>query len=76
MGLWFTPNMTISHLFLAVFFTAYVLYAITLEERDLINQWGEKYLEYKSRTGSLVPNFFGKRGKIRAQMINGEAKSS
>lgn len=76
MGLWFTPNMTVSHLFLAVLFTAYVLYAITLEERDLINQWGEKYMEYKSRTGKLIPRFFGKRGTIRAQMISTDAKSS
>lgn len=76
MGLWFTPNMTVSHLFLAILFTAYVLYAITLEERDLINQWGEDYLDYKSRTGSLVPKFFGKRTAIRSRLMNSQAKPS
>ena len=57
LGFWCTPHMTISHLFLAVLWTVYIFYAISLEERDLINEWGEKYLEYKNRTGKVFPKF-------------------
>ncbi len=57
LGFWCTPNMTVSHLFLAGLWTFYIFYAITLEERDLLNQWGNKYREYMSRTGSVIPRF-------------------
>lgn len=61
LGMWCTPHMTVSHLFLAVLWTVYVFYAIGLEERDLINEWGEKYQEYKNRTGGVFPLLFKKR---------------
>ena len=67
MGIWFTPNMTISHLFLAVLLTGYILYAITLEERDLINEWGEKYTSYMERTGGLLPNLWKMRQRRFSQ---------
>lgn len=57
MGLWFTPHMTVSHLFIAGLWTVYIFYAITLEERDLINLWGDKYKEYITRTGKVFPKF-------------------
>lgn len=58
MGMWFTPHMTISHLFLSTLWTIYVFYAISLEERNLTESWGEKYLEYKKRTGSVLPKLW------------------
>ena len=57
LGFWCTPNMTASHLFLTGLWTVYIFYAIGLEERDLINQWGDKYKEYMSRTGKVFPKF-------------------
>jgi len=60
LGMWCTPHMTISHLFLAGLFTAYIFYAITLEEHDLIQEWGEKYQAYKNRTGGVFPRLFKK----------------
>ncbi|WP_420580541.1 methanethiol S-methyltransferase [Reichenbachiella sp.] len=61
LGLWCTPHMTVSHLFLAVLWTVYVFYAINLEERDLIKEWGDKYQDYKNRTGSVFPKLSKKR---------------
>lgn len=63
LGFWCTPHMTISHLFLAVMWTVYIFYAIGLEEHDLINEWGEKYKEYKSRTGGVFPRM-SKKNKL------------
>jgi protein-S-isoprenylcysteine O-methyltransferase Ste14 len=54
-GFWMTPTMTIAHLVFAVMTTAYILVAIQLEERDLVHEHGEKYLEYRARTPMLVP---------------------
>ena len=67
-GMWFTPHMTLSHLFLAGLWTTYIFYAIGLEERDLINHWGDRYKEYIGRTGKVFPKFSKKSGsKIPAQ---------
>ncbi|MFY0627690.1 MAG: hypothetical protein JXR07_15440 [Reichenbachiella sp.] len=55
MGMWFTPHMTVSHFFLAGLWTAYIFYAIGLEEKDLLNAWGDKYRAYMGRTGKIFP---------------------
>jgi protein-S-isoprenylcysteine O-methyltransferase Ste14 len=52
---WAAPVMTVSHLVFAVVTTAYILIAIQLEERDLVDAFGETYLEYRRRTPMLVP---------------------
>ena len=52
---WFTPLMTATHLFFALINTAYVLYAITLEERDMIRVFGKTYTDYISRVPMLLP---------------------
>ena len=54
---WATPVMTVGHLLLAAGMSIYMLIAIRLEERDLIDVFGEAYAGYRRRVGMLVPRF-------------------
>ena len=52
---WATPTMTIGHLLFATVTTTYILFAIRLEERDLIDAFGGVYVAYRKRTPMLLP---------------------
>ena len=52
---WATPTMTVGHLLFAAVTTAYILIAIQLEERDLVNVHGDDYRGYQQRTSMLLP---------------------
>jgi len=55
LGFWATPVMTAGHLLFAVGCTGYILIGIWLEERDLVAQFGDRYLRYRRQVGMLVP---------------------
>ncbi|MEM7062171.1 MAG: methanethiol S-methyltransferase [Cyanobacteria bacterium P01_B01_bin.77] len=60
LAFWATPTMTVAHLVFALVITLYVLAAIQLEERDLVNAYGEDYKNYRRRVPMLIP-FTGRR---------------
>jgi protein-S-isoprenylcysteine O-methyltransferase Ste14 len=60
---WAAPTMTVAHLVFALMTTAYILVAIQLEERDLLDAFGSDYAAYRRRTPMLIPRLFGKRSQ-------------
>jgi protein-S-isoprenylcysteine O-methyltransferase Ste14 len=55
---WATPEMTLGHLLFAAGATGYILVGIWFEERDLIAQYGSRYLAYRQQAGMLLPRIF------------------
>lgn len=60
LAFWATPAMTAGHLLLAVGMSAYMLTAIRLEERNLVDTFGADYLAYRETTPMLVPGAGGR----------------
>ncbi len=56
---WATPLMTVGHLIFAAGTLGYILIAIQLEERDLVETFGARYVDYRKRVGMLLPKLGG-----------------
>lgn len=61
LAFWATPAMTAGHLLLAVGLSVYMLIAIRLEERNLVDTFGAEYLVYRETTPMLVPGTGGRK---------------
>jgi len=58
---WAAPTMTVAHLVFAITTTAYILIAIQFEEHDLVDAFGERYIEYRRNTPMLIPRLTRRR---------------
>lgn len=70
--LWATPTMTVGHLILACLWSVYVFIGIYFEERDLVREFGNKYLVYQEDVSKLLP--FKLLGKISKLNVTTNAK--
>jgi protein-S-isoprenylcysteine O-methyltransferase Ste14 len=52
---WAAATMTVGHLLFAAVTTAYIVVGILLEERDLVELFGDEYRRYRNRVSMLVP---------------------
>jgi methanethiol S-methyltransferase len=66
LAFWSTPTMTVTHLVFAIATTLYILIAIQLEERDLLEHHPE-YAQYRKRVPMLLP--FLKRRRPPRQVV-------
>jgi protein-S-isoprenylcysteine O-methyltransferase Ste14 len=53
--IWLAPIMTANLLALNIGLTIYLIVGALYEERKLVNEFGEEYLQYRQRTPMLIP---------------------
>lgn len=58
MGLWFIPEMSISHFVLASLLTVYVFVGLFFEERDHAKRFGDTYRKYKKEIATFIPGMY------------------
>ena len=63
LGLWATPVMTITHLVFAIALSAYFVIGTLFEEKDLRQEFGDRYRHYVSTTPKYIPFTMKKKTK-------------
>ncbi len=61
--IWLLPVMTVNLLALNLGLTLYIVIGAVFEERKLVREFGQAYLDYQRRVPMLVPFLLGKRGR-------------
>lgn len=67
LAFWATPTMTLGHLLFAGTLTLYMAAAAIIEERDLVNYFGDAYRAYQRRVPRYIPRF-GEREATPAEL--------
>lgn len=55
LAFWATPQMSAGHLLFALATTGYIFIGVWFEERDLVAQFGARYVRYRETAGMLWP---------------------
>src|SRR6476619_3909531 len=55
LAVWATPTMTVGHLLFSVVAASLIKKGIQLEERDLVQRFGDQYRRYRQHAAMLVP---------------------
>lgn len=74
-GVWATAHMSMTHLFLSVTMTCYILTALYFEERDLVAALGKEYEEYRTRVPKLIPLTRPARPSAEGELTMGHSTS-
>jgi protein-S-isoprenylcysteine O-methyltransferase Ste14 len=73
LAFWATPRMAVGHLVFASGMTAYVLVGVTLEERDMIAAFGDRYRQYRMEVPIFVP-WLGRTVTFPSDDVDGDPK--
>lgn len=55
--IWAMPEMTLNRLVLWVVFSLYLVIGAFFEERKMVKEFGQAYIDYKAKTPMLLPKF-------------------
>lgn len=55
LAFWATPRMTVGHLLFAAGFSGYILVGVRLEERSLVDAFGDTYRQYRESVPAFLP---------------------
>jgi protein-S-isoprenylcysteine O-methyltransferase Ste14 len=53
--IWCRPDLSVDRLLFNALFTAWIVVGTLLEERDLVTEFGEDYLDYQRNVPMIIP---------------------